>query len=72
MTEPTTAHKAWVAAAAAFLTSLVATLQGRTDLETMGAVDWLIVLLAAVLAGLTVYAVPNQVKGSRPRVDRDV
>lgn len=55
-----TATKAWVAALIAALGSLVATLQGRTDLETMKAVDWLIVIVSAALAGMIVYAAPNK------------
>ena len=53
-------NKAILAAVTAALASLVATLQGRTDLDTMRAVDWVIVVLSAVVAGLTVYAVPNK------------
>ena len=56
------ATKAWVAAVVAGLTSLVATIQGRTDLETMGALDWLIVVVSAIVAGLTVWTIPNQAK----------
>lgn len=59
------ANKAWVAAVAAGLTSMLATLQGRTDLDSMRWVDWFIVILAAVVAGVTVYAVPNRPKGTR-------
>jgi hypothetical protein len=69
MTTPTpapgtsqTGTKAILAAVIAFLSSLLATVQGRTDLDTMGPIDWLIVLLAAAVAGLTVYTVPNQPK----------
>lgn len=58
-------NKAIVAAVAAALTSMLATLQGRTDLDTMRWVDWFIVLLAAAVAGLTVYAVPNRPKAGR-------
>lgn len=54
------ASKAWIAAIVAGLSSLVATLQGRTDLDTMSGIDWLIVVLAAIVAGLTVYSVPNK------------
>jgi hypothetical protein len=57
-----TANKAWVAAIVAALTSLIATLQGRTDVATMGWVDWLIVVCSTIVAGLAVYIVPN--KGS--------
>ena len=53
-------NKAVLAAVAAGLASLVATLQGRTDVANMGAVDWLIVVVSAVVAGLTVYLVPNR------------
>lgn len=54
-----TASKAWVAALVAGLASLVATVQGRTDLATMGAVDWLLVVVSAIAVGLATYAVPN-------------
>lgn len=53
-------NKAILAAVTAGLASLVATLQGRPDLDSMRAVDWIIVILSAVVAGLTVYAVPNK------------
>jgi hypothetical protein len=59
---PQTATKAWVGAVVAALASLVATVQGRTDLDTMRVVDWLIVVVSAVVAGLTVYTIPNQPK----------
>lgn len=65
MTDAMNANKAWVAAVAAGLTSMLATLQGRTDLDTMRLVDWLIVVLSAVVAGMTVYVVPNRPKGAR-------
>lgn len=58
-----TAHKAYIAALVAALTTLVATLQGRTDLDTMGAVDWLIVVISSLVAGLSVWTVPNKPKG---------
>lgn len=74
MTPPMTAHKAWIAALAAAVASFVATIQGRTDLDTMRAVDWIIVVLSAFLAGATVYTFPNKPKepGRRTRVPRDV
>jgi hypothetical protein len=53
-------NKAILAAVAAALASFIATVQGRTDLATMRALDWIIIVLSAVLAGLTVYAVPNR------------
>jgi len=60
-----TAHKAVVAAIVGFLGSLVATLQGRTDLDTMGWVDWLIVVLTAAIAGGATYQVSNRPKAPR-------
>lgn len=60
MTPTMNANKAWVAAVVAALTSLLATLQGRTDLATMRVVDWLIVVVSAIVAGLTVYTIPNK------------
>jgi hypothetical protein len=61
-----TANKAWIAALIAALASVVATVQGRTDLDTMKPVDWLIVVLSAVVAGGTVYLVPNKPSGGEP------
>lgn len=58
-----TANKAWVAALIAALAAVVATIQGRTDLDTMKPVDWLIVVLSAVVAGGSVYTVPNKPSG---------
>lgn len=63
-----TAHKAWAAALVAALASLVATVQGRTDLNTMGAVDWLVVVVSAIAAGLATYTVPNRPKAQRTRL----
>ena len=58
-----TAHKAVVAGIIAFLGSLLATVQGRTDLGTMGFADWLVVILTAAVAGGATYIVPNRPKG---------
>lgn len=54
------ANKAILAAILAALVSLVTALQDRTSLETMKALDWVLVVLAAIVAGLTVYVVPNR------------
>ena len=56
-TSPT---KAILAAILAGLVSLVTALQDRTSLDTLNAFGWLLVLLSAVVAGLTVYLVPNR------------
>lgn len=61
-----TTHKAWVAGLATFLGTLAATLQGRTDLDTMRVVDWIVVVIAAAAAGAAVYTVPNHLKGPAP------
>ena len=57
-----TPTKAVLAAVLAGLSSFVATVSGRTDVDTMSVVDWLIIVLSAVVAGLTVYIVPNRPK----------
>ena len=57
-----TPTKAVLAAILAGLSSFVATVSGRTDVDTMSVVDWLIIIVAAVVAGLTVYVVPNKPK----------
>ena len=57
-----TPTKAVLAAILAGLSSFVATVSGRTDVDTMSVVDWLIIIVAAVVAGLTVYVVPNRPK----------
>ena len=53
-------NKAILAAVAAALASFIASVQGRPEIETLRAVDWVIVVLSAVLAGITVYLVPNR------------
>ena len=56
----TSPAKAVLAAIAAALASFLATVQGRTDLASMKAIDWLIVILSAAVTGLGVYLVPNR------------
>jgi hypothetical protein len=65
-TSPT---KAVLAAILTALASFLATVQGRTDLPGMKAIDWIIVLISAAVAGLTVYLVPNTPTGTRRRGD---
>lgn len=62
MTPTMNANKAWVAAIVAALTSVLVTIKDRTDLASMQPVDWVIVAVSAVVAGLTVYLIPNQPK----------
>jgi len=56
----TSPAKAVLAAIAAALASFLATVQGRTDLASMKAIDWMIVVLSAAVTGLGVYLVPNR------------
>jgi hypothetical protein len=53
-------YKAVVAFVLSFLTALYATLQGRTDLDSMKAIDWLIVIMGAVVTAGGTYLVSNQ------------
>jgi hypothetical protein len=46
--------------AAAFIVALYATVQGRTDLDTMDTLDWGIVVVGALVTAATVYQVPNR------------
>jgi hypothetical protein len=52
--------KAIVGAVVAALTTFVASIQGRPEIENLGTVDWLIIIVSAVVAGLSVFAVPNK------------
>lgn len=54
------ANKAWVAALVAGLGSLLAQIKDRTSLDTMTPLEWVIVVVTATVAGLTVYMVSNQ------------
>jgi hypothetical protein len=65
---PQTPTKAIIAAVIAAVGTFVATVQGRTDLQTMTLVDWLIVVLSSVIAGATVFQIPNQPKRSAAAV----
>lgn len=51
-----------MAAVVAALTTFLAMVQDRTTVDTMGRVEWLIVVVSSVVAGLTVYLVPNKPK----------
>lgn len=57
---PTTKpYKAAAAFALTFIGALIATIQGRTDLDTMNVVDWLIVIGSALVTAGTVYGITN-------------
>lgn len=57
--DPHKPYKAVAAFVLSFLTALFATVQGRTDLDTMKVADWLIVLIGAVVTAGATYAVTN-------------
>jgi hypothetical protein len=59
MPDPKRPWKAVAAFALAFLGALLATVQGRTDLDTMKPLDWAIVIGSAVVTAGTVYQLKN-------------
>ncbi len=59
MTKP---YKAIAGFVLTFLASLLATIQGRTDLETMKLIDWCIVVGGALVVAGGVYGVTNPPK----------
>ncbi len=52
-------YKAAIAFVLSFLTALYASLQGRTDLNDLGPIEWLIIILGAVVTAGAVYVVTN-------------
>lgn len=61
MTQP---YKAVVAFALAFAAALLASIQGRPTLDGMGAVDWIVVILGAVVTAGAVWATRNPPTGA--------
>lgn len=59
MTKP---HKAVYAFIMTFVGALLATVQGRTDVDSMKAVDWIIVIGSALVVAGGVYQVNNPPK----------
>ncbi len=57
--DPKRPYKAVAAFVLSFLTALYATLQGREDLDSTRLVDWLIVVLGAIVTAGATYAVTN-------------
>ena len=58
-TTPTRPYKAIAGFVLTFLGTFLATVQGRTDLDTMGVIDWLIVAGSALVVAGTVYGITN-------------
>lgn len=61
MTKP---YKALAGFVLTFLASLLATIQGRTDLETMKLIDWCIVIGGALVVAGGVYGITNPPKAA--------
>ena len=59
---PTQPYKAVAAFVLTFIGALIATIQGRTDINTMKPLDWLIVVGSALATAGTVYGVRNPPK----------
>lgn len=59
MPDPKRPYKAVAAFVLAFIGALVATVQGRTDLDTMSTTDWLIVVGSALVTAGAVYQAKN-------------
>lgn len=62
MPTATKPNKAILSFVLTFLATLLATVQGRTDLDTMSILDWAIVVGSALVAAYGVYKVPNPPK----------
>ena len=62
MTPATKPYKAVAAFVLTFIGALLATVRGRTDLDTMKPLDWLIVVGSALVTAGTVYGVTNPPK----------
>jgi hypothetical protein len=56
---PTKPYKAVLGFVLTFLGTLAATVQGRTDLDTMKPVDWAIVIISALVVAGGVYGITN-------------
>ena len=59
MIPATKPYKAVVTFVLTFLGALIASVQGRTDLDTLKPVDWMIIVGSAVVTAGAVYIVPN-------------
>lgn len=63
----TTANKAVLAALLAGLASILGDLRGADS--TLNFQDWVVTILAALVAGITVWAVPNYSRGGARKVE---
>lgn len=61
MTKP---YKAVAGFVLTFLGTLIATVQGRTDLDSMKLIDWCIVVGSALVTAGAVYGISNPPAGS--------
>lgn len=57
---PTFANKAVVGFVLAFLTSLLAQVQDKTEFSDLTSLQWIIAVLSAVVVAGAIYVVPNQ------------
>lgn len=55
-------YKAVAAFVLAFIGAMVATVQGRTDIDSMKLIDWLIVVGSALVTAGAVYQISNPPK----------
>lgn len=59
MTVPTKPYKAIAAFVLTVVATMIATLQGRTELDTMKLIDWVIVVGSALVTAGTVWGITN-------------
>ena len=59
----THANKAFIAFALAFLTSLLAQVQDKTEFGDLTTLQWLVAVVSALVTAGAVYAIPNRPNG---------
>jgi hypothetical protein len=59
------ANKAWISALVAALGTFLVSIKDKSTVETLTAVDWLIIVVTSVVSFLTVYAVSNGIPITR-------
>lgn len=55
-----TYNKAWLAALVTGLTAVIAQVSDKTEFSDLSPLQWVVVVLSAVVAGSAVYATPNR------------